>query len=52
MSKRPETRATPSRKETRITKADKLVEGSDAELDEEDLKRVSGGAAIKGAYKE
>jgi hypothetical protein len=47
MSNKPENKAVPEKKDTRIDKADQLVEGSEAELGEEDLKRVSGGAAIK-----
>jgi hypothetical protein len=48
MSKKPETTARPTKKGTRTTKADELVQGSSAELNEEDLKRVSGGGV---AYK-
>ena len=33
----------PPKKETRIFEADELVKGSNAELSEEELKRVSGG---------
>jgi hypothetical protein len=47
MTKKPETKARPAKKGTRTAKADELVNGSDAELNEEDLKRVSGGAAYK-----
>jgi hypothetical protein len=45
MTNKPETKVTPSpNKETPISKADELVKGSDFELDEEELKRITGGA--------
>jgi bacteriocin-like protein len=47
MSKKSDTKATPTppKKGARISKADELVKGADIELSEEELKRVSGGAA-------
>jgi hypothetical protein len=48
MSKQePENKSTPSKKDVRISESDKLVERSNAELDEEDLKRVTGGGDKK-----
>jgi bacteriocin-like protein len=48
MSRKSDTKATPTppKKETHISKADELVKGSDAELNEEELKRVSGGVSL------
>jgi hypothetical protein len=43
MTKKPETKVRSAKKKTRTTKADELVKGSDVELDEEELKRISGG---------
>jgi bacteriocin-like protein len=47
MSNKPGSQAPPSTKETGISKADELVKGSDVELSEEELKRVSGGSGGK-----
>jgi hypothetical protein len=49
MSKKPDTQSAPPKKEIGISKADELVKGSDAELSEEELKRVAGG--LKSAIK-
>jgi bacteriocin-like protein len=47
MSNKSDSKAPPSNKETGISKADELVKGSDVELSEEELKRVSGGSGGK-----
>lgn len=51
MSKKLETKIKSPKKEARISKADELVKGSDIELTEEELKRVSGGGWDIGANK-
>jgi hypothetical protein len=46
----PKSKAEPSKKGTKISPADDLIKtgkSGDIELDEEELKRVSGGAAMK-----
>ena len=48
MSKqKPGNKSAPVKKETRISKPYTLVESENVELEEEELKRVSGGARIK-----
>jgi bacteriocin-like protein len=46
MSKKPDTKGTPPKKETHISKGDELVKRSDAELSEEELNRISGGDGV------
>jgi hypothetical protein len=45
--RKPESKEEPERSTT--SKADELINGGDAELDEEKLKRVTGGTLKKGA---